>query len=369
MKSSLLPLVLPQQPAVATAVGRSSTPKEASASIDPTVDAGLVFAAVGSTLPAAFRLGDGGVLPDSATRDPSLPGEPGSCITPGGVRVACQREGVKLTFASDREVLFAPDGYVHLRDGSVAGPFTSGIEFTLADGCLVRVDRSGSRRAPIVAVDVIGGEAAVSLWRRGSPVRERARGDSRLPPVFCLGGGDVLYRAAAAGPLVALSRVLAPKEIALGRKLPRHRLCLQVGPMIESLQALALSRGARWHESAAAEVGLILAKESEVWRQDLPVPPRTSSDPLQYLLVAGYDLTLREVNGVVQVEIGRHQEKPFVQWRLGYLGSVCYLDDSPQSGTDATAVPVVVPRLQVMLLRNDIREVTSVLEAVRGTQR
>lgn len=365
---SLLLLPLPQQPANATSP-RVPTPNPAPAStsvVDPNVDNGLIFAATNATIPAAFRLGDGGVHADFADRDQSMPGEPGSCTTPGGVRVDCQREGVKLTFPSGREVLCAPDGYVHLRCGSVAGPFESGLELLLADGSAVRIDRSGSRRAPIVAVDVIGAETAVTIWRRGSPVRERVRGDGRLPPVYCLGDGGALYRAAAAGPLVALSRVLAPREVALARKLPQERLCLQVGPMVESLQALSESREARLHPEAAKQVALILDQRSQVWREDLPVPPRTNSSPLQYLLLAGYDLTLREDNGVVAVELARHQEDPFVVWRLGYIGSVCYLDDSPQSGLDASPLPVVTPRLQVMLLRNDIREVTSVLEKVSG---
>ena len=60
-------------------------------------------------------------------------------LTPGGVRVVCRTAGVKLVFPSGRELLVAPDGYLHLRGGEVGGPFRGGVELWLADGA--RVDQ------------------------------------------------------------------------------------------------------------------------------------------------------------------------------------------------------------------------------------
>src|SRR5262245_28895145 len=143
--------LLPQNPtapaAPATPVDAAAQPAKVSVEtmVPDALESGLVLIARGSPPGHGWRLGDGGVRAAGAGAS-DLPGAPGECTTPGGVRVQCRSEGVKLTFASGRELLWAPDGFLHLRDGGVAGPFVGGVELRLQDGSCVRIDRGSSRR-------------------------------------------------------------------------------------------------------------------------------------------------------------------------------------------------------------------------------
>src|SRR6266581_3719188 len=84
----------------------------------------------GQTLGPECGLGDGGVAA-AAPREAAMRCEPGAGTSPGGVAIACRREGVRLLFAGGRELLFAPDGFLHLRSGEVAGQFGGGVELCL----------------------------------------------------------------------------------------------------------------------------------------------------------------------------------------------------------------------------------------------
>src|SRR5262245_12942014 len=162
----------PTAPAPATPVDAAAQPAAAAVEtlVPEALDSGLVLIARGAPAGHGWRLGDGGVLAADAQQN-DLSGERGECTTPGGVRVQCRSEGVKLTFASGRELLWAPDGFLHLRDGGVAGPFAGGVELRLQDGSCVRIDRGSSRRQALLAVDVaLASGRAVRLWWQTGPV-------------------------------------------------------------------------------------------------------------------------------------------------------------------------------------------------------
>src|SRR5262249_57265314 len=77
-------------------------------------------------------LGGGGV----AARPPATAAprrEPGTAVSPGGVAIDCRREGVRLTFPGGADLLFAPDGFLHLRRREHAGPVGRGGELPPPD--------------------------------------------------------------------------------------------------------------------------------------------------------------------------------------------------------------------------------------------
>jgi hypothetical protein len=273
---------------------------------------------------------------------------------------------VKLTFASGREVLFAPDGWLHLRDGSAEGPLPGGVELRLLDGACVRIARSSSRRARIGDVDVVTAEGeGVCLWRRGDAVREPARGDWNSERMFCLGDGGAIYRAVALGPMVMLQRALAPR----GDPRPEARLCLQVEPLLESLRGLLDTRAAAENPQAMAEVRLVLDNAARVLAADGPPPPRIRTDPLQFLLFAGYDLRLSPEEADVRLELARHGEPPFVEWRLGYISTVQVADAGMRPSNQRVPVNASLPELRPRLERNDIAIALAVLAALRSGAR
>lgn len=381
---TFLLLPLPQGPATAVPIeGAAAKPaaREKAKPGEVAPDTGLVLVPNDAALLLGLSIGDGGVRPvapreaveaSAATerrprrnaRPVPAEGEFGIGTTPGGVRVHCREEGVKLSFPSGRELLFAPDGFLHLRDGSCAGPFAAGVDLWIADGSRVLIDRSGSKRLPVETVELIAGEDSVRLWRRGAPVRERVRHASWAPPVFCLGDGGVLYEARATGPLVALSLVLADRHSLW----PKQRLALRTERLVSSMQDLLDSRMRRDEEKAAAEIDFLLQKKDEVFRVDRGAPSRVGSDPLQWLLSGGYDLEISHENGEVAVRIARHQEKPFVEWRLGYVDSICCLDETPEWGSDLRSMAGAEPGLQMTVLRNDVGRVTSVIDALKAAR-
>ena len=287
----------------------------------------------------------------------------GTCTTLGGVVVQCRREGVKLTFPSGRELLYAPDGHIHLRDGSVAGPFHQGVALRLSDGATVAIDRSGSRRSPIECVEGTAADESVCLYRRGNPTMEKARSAFRVPPVFCLGDGGSLYRVIALGPLVTFARALTPMD--QRQSMPEHRLCLLEGALVDSMTMLAASRARQRHPDSVAEIELILAEEGRVFRKDMPMPPRTGSSPLQYLLHAGYDLTLVEELGMIRMQLARHGRQPFLEWRLGYMTHICGMSATTEDGSGQERVDAALPDLQANLLYHEIDAAMAVVSAVQ----
>lgn len=388
---TFLLIPLPQAPSTLPTAPPRAEKAAKPATHDLAKDTGLVLVPSDAELLRGLALGDGGIAnggianggiasgPASVAVEAAATGERtsrrsvraalgdgelGIGTTPGGVRVHCLDEGVKLTFPSGRELLFAPDGHLHLRDGSHAGPFVAGVDLWLTDGSRVLIDRSGSKRLPVESVDVLAGEDSVRLWRRGTAVRERARQASWAQPVFCLGDGGALYEARATGPLVALSLVLADEKSAM----PKQRLALRTERLVASMEDLLASRMRRNEEKAAAEIDFLLQQKAEVFRVDRGAPARVGSDPLLWLLPGGYDLAIEHENGLVMARVARHQEKPFVEWRLGYVDSICCLDETPESGSDLRSMPSAELGLQITILRNDVARVTSVIDALKAAR-
>jgi hypothetical protein len=160
----------------------------------------------------ALGLGEGGIGEPVAPPGHAGDAVAGQDVTPGGVLVRAQREGVKLDFPSGAELLLAPDGGVHLREGARTMPSLHVVELWLADGTRVRAVRSPGRGMPLREVDVIRGDAAVSLWRGHLPLRQTT---APSPPsgtcYLALGRGDALYEGVALGPLIVLRRALCPQ--------------------------------------------------------------------------------------------------------------------------------------------------------------
>lgn len=366
-------LLVPQQPATrAPVVAQPAGKQPARATV--AVDTGLVVVHDGVSLSKGCLLGDGGVV--AATRsvaeassrrgarasEAPFRSQAGTCTTPGGVVVQCRREGVKLTFPNGRELLYAPDGHMHLRDGSEAGPFLAGIELRLADGTAVAIDRSGSRRAPIECVEVRNADESVCLFRRGNPTSEDARGAFRLPVAMCLGDGGSVYRAIALGPLVTLDRLLTPLESQMS--MPERRLCVLAGPLVDSMELLCASRAQRRHPESVQQLQLILSELESVFRKDAPMPPRTGSDPLQYLLHAGFDLRFAQEKGLVRMQLARNGAEPFVEWRLGYATSICGMSATTEEGSGAEVVAPPMPDLQAQLQYHEIDSAIHVVAAL-----
>ncbi|MDO8349423.1 MAG: hypothetical protein Q7T30_04245, partial [Planctomycetota bacterium] len=209
-------LWLPQQPTPPTAL--------------PMLHAEVVLTDAIDPVPlAAFGLGDGGI--DAGDAPGTLRWSNDGCTTPGGVRVQCLAVGVKLTFATGRELLLASDGTLHLRSGEKAGAFPFGAELRLGDGSAVRVVLAQGQSDRLRDVVVVAGERVLQPWRRGSPDREIGRQAPWAGVRLCCGGdgGDV-YRAIAIGPLVVLDRVLVAKERI--DTTPAERLVVLTAPLV-----------------------------------------------------------------------------------------------------------------------------------------
>lgn len=321
-------------------------------------DSGLVL--VGPQAPGldGFRLGDGGV---SSTPRELVVTDYGRCTTPGGVVIECRREGVRLGFPSGRAVLCGSDGYLHLRDGAVAGPFAQGVELMLGDGAKVRLDLSGSRRAPIEDVTVQVAGKATRLWlrkkARRDPVQTSRWVGERL---LCLGEGDVLYRALALGPVVTLQRVLAPKD----SKLPRQRLAIEVPSLITSLESLS-SELHRKEFAQKQALQVFLDHAPRILRLQGPAPSRIGSDPLTYQLGRYYEIDFVSMKSSLRLRLRRASQAPFVEWQLGYGTSVSAVEASRRIG-QAIAVPAVAPEMIVREERNELTQALAVFKALSG---
>ncbi|MCA8951473.1 MAG: hypothetical protein KDE27_18340 [Planctomycetes bacterium] len=356
--SAFLPLLAPQEPAPAAPV---AAPAE------------IVLAAELDPVPlSAFGLGPGGVEPAAAGRRPAaLCWTETGCTTPGGVQIECLGAGVKLTFPSERELLIAPDGFLHLRGGGVAGPFAAGLELRLGDGAAVRVQLSQAQRHRLRSVEVAHGDRAIELWRRGRRVQQHARvgfwGGVRL---CCCGDGGDLYRAIALGPLITLERVLVPggRESAT----PATRLVVLTRPMLAALAELP-----RQHRTpdpdlraAIAAVGLVAD------RADMILPPgaelqRAEPDQLRWVLRGGYELELAlEGDRAPRLSLFAGQSlRPMVEWAIAgnpaaFLNNP-HASDPGASRWRGNGVPLVftVPEFQV---RDALFEQPRALGAIRA---
>lgn len=263
--------------------------------------------------------GDGGIgTVEAAARGQS---DPGRLVTRGGVVVHCRPEGVKVAFPGGRELLFGPDGHLHLRDGAVVGPFGGGVALMIADGAEVRIERGGSRRAPIEQVVVVQDGAARRAWQRRDeelqPVRITSWVGDRL---FCLGDGGTLYRALAVGPLVTMRRVLEPRQKRAQDAMPELLLLLMVEPLVQSLHQLqaAQSRAELQHHPLLTE----LCEHVDAAFGGKGQPQRVGSSPLRYVLPSGVVLQLQVRGAEIAMGLRREAtEASFVEWHLAYGAS------------------------------------------------
>lgn len=320
---------------------------------------------------AAYGLGDGGVR--SAEPSAQLRTAPGEALTPGAVAVLVLDEGVRLTFPSGRELLFAPDGFLHLRTGECSGPFAAGVELFLGDGSVLRILRSGSRRDPIAEVTVIVGDERRLLWRRGRAVDEVARaGVSSGARLLCCGDGGELFVATSVTPLLVLARVLCPHG--RERQVPEVRVAVLTTPLLQSLQALARENvhpvgGQREALRLAAQV---TAAGGRIFAND-GVPRRVERKEPRYGLPGGFELGLAiavDEAPRLQLFTGRDAD-PFVEWTLGF-GSEARLLGAP-----AADAPIAVARGRVrvheavpaLAPRRELREQDAAFRLLRGLAR
>ena len=204
--------------------------------VAPTASAVVVGGAVsnGVVQISQLTLGDGGVRA-SRLRVRNARGE---VRTVGGVTIRAKSEGVKLDFPSGREVLVSPDGRIHLRSGEATLSFFRGVRLVLADDTVVTIRRSGGSRTLLESVEVeTGDEEAYRIWSGNRPSINSSRasaftGDS----LFALGDGGCFYTVSAAGPLLALERVLCPRD--LENQYPRRRVVVLGDVLARSLLEL-----------------------------------------------------------------------------------------------------------------------------------
>lgn len=315
---------------------------------------------------AAFGLGMGGL----DTRRPGpLRVAAGRCTTPGGIVVQCLGVGVKLTFPSGRELLLAPDGVLHLRDGAVGGPFRTGVELRLGDATRLRIKLSQAQRRQVREVVVVHGERQLRLWRRGRPVRESVRSNFwGGPRVCCCGDGGELYRAIAIGPLIALDRVLVP--VTREQDAPTERLVVLTEPLTRALGELP-----RVHRSRDPDLQPAVAAVAATSRRATTIFPagaglrRADHKNLRWLLRGGYELELA-LHGPraprLALFAGRAM-RPMVEWTLG-MGGAAFLTNprrepgaSRWRGNGVTLAPIA-PELQE---RRTLRERQLALAIIR----
>ncbi|MGB3968742.1 MAG: hypothetical protein WBO45_18555 [Planctomycetota bacterium] len=263
----------------------------------------------------AFGLGDGGI---AARARGVLRQDKDGCTTPGGVRVECRTAGVKLTFPSGRELLFAPDGCLHLRGGEVAGPFPSGAELRLGDGTAVRVALAQGQRERLREVVLVDGGFAVQPWHRGWPAREEPRSGAWAGVrLCCLGDGGDLYRPIALGPLVVLERVLVAED--RQDHAPRERLVVLCSPLMDSLATMR-----RQHRETDAAVRHAVAAVAAVAERGGEIFPagaalqRAEHDQLRWLLGGPFELGIDLAGPMaprLQLFAGRNPA-PMIEWTL-----------------------------------------------------
>jgi hypothetical protein len=264
---------------------------------------------------AEFGLGDGGV---GSRRDRELAWADDGVTTAGGVQIRCRSEGVRLQFPSGRELLVAPDGHLHLRQGEVGGPFPGGLELRLADDTVVRIVLVPSNRERLRDVVVFDQRHALQPWRRGQPALELPRpGGWPGVHVACCGDGGELYRVIALGPLVVLDRLLVPAE--RGTAAPTERLVVLTAPLRQSLAHLP-----RQHREPDAPVRRAVAAVAAVAQRSEAIFPegaalqRAERDRLRWLLRGGFELQL-DLEGTMAPRLqlfAGASPVPMVEWTL-----------------------------------------------------
>lgn len=264
---------------------------------------------------AEFGLGDGGIAPASRGL---LQWSGPDCKTAGGVRVQCLAAGVKMTFPSGRELLVAPDGFVHLRSGESAGPFPNGLELWLADGQTVRISLVPSETTRVRDVVVGDAERRLQPWRRGAAAAEIARNTGWAGVrVMCLGDGGDLYRAVALGPLVVLERLLVTEERQAAT--PEQRLVLLTTPLVQSLRTMQ-----RQHREPDAAVRQAITAVGEIADHgDLLFAAgaqlqRAERDRLRWLLRGGFEVELTLTGQLAPrlMLFAGESPRPLVEWSL-----------------------------------------------------
>ncbi|MFO1030652.1 MAG: hypothetical protein U1F60_06220 [Planctomycetota bacterium] len=263
---------------------------------------------------AEYGLGDGGVLRE---RDELRFTEHG-CVTPGGVEVDVKSVGVKLTFPSGRELLVAPDGFVHLRSGEQAGPFAGGLELRLADSAMVRIVLVPGADLRLRDVVVVHGDRALQPWRRGAAASEQPRVVG-WPGVHvsCGGDGGDLYRTIALGPLVVLERVLVAADREANT--PSERLVVLTAPLLRSLAQMP-----RQHRETDLPVRQAVAAVTAVAERGEAVFPagaslrRVEQDELRWQLEGGFELQV-DLDGPMAPRLSLFAGQsavPMVEWTL-----------------------------------------------------
>lgn len=308
-------------------------------------------------------LGSGGLgVVEAAAGD--RPAGKGRATSPGGVVVECREQGVKLTFPSGREVLVAPDGHLHLRDGAVSHQFGGGVALMLADGAEVRVLLNGSRRMPLQEVQLCAAGAAHRLWRR----RDADDAEVRLAPwhgdrLWCLGDGGALYRAVALGPLVTMRCELRPKD-ANDARLPENGLLLATGPVLASLQQLhgELSRAER---ERFREVSALCAAPEALFGGK-GVPRRIDGRALRYVLPSGYVLQIDLEGPAAVLRLSREAgSDAFAEWRLAYGADLRAIAvEANRQVSPLVRLAPLQPELAARLQRNESFLAFAVLRAL-----
>ncbi|MCC7063664.1 MAG: hypothetical protein IT456_12730 [Planctomycetes bacterium] len=299
----LLPQLLAQQPAVTPAL--------------PGLHPEVVLADDLDPVPLrAYGLGAGGI--DEKSVRGRLQWTTDGCTTAGGVRIECQPVGVKLTFPSGCELLFATDGVLHLRSGEKVGPFPFGAELRLGDGTNVRVLLAQGQRDRLREVAVVDGETCAWPWQRGKAARDidnaKAWGGVRL---CCCGEGGDVYRAVALGPLIVLDRLLvaADREATT----PRERLVVLTAALVKTMSLLRKQHTAPDPDLRQA-VGTVAAIAG---RADVVFPAgasllRAERHQLRWVLRAGYELelSLTGQNAPRLAFYSGRSLRPMVEWTL-----------------------------------------------------
>jgi hypothetical protein len=196
------------------------------------------FTHAGGLQLSELGLGSGGVLSKRAkVQQAALNHASGRAETVGGVRVNAQKEGVKLTFVSGRELLITPSACIHLRSGEHTLAFFGGVRLCLADGSVVTVKRGTSPKRPLTSVVVEDRGRVRRIWSGSRRVVHGSYSKAfQGSTLLVLGDGGSLYRANAAGPVVALSRVLCPADQV--NNVPARRLVIVGDVLARSLQLL-----------------------------------------------------------------------------------------------------------------------------------
>jgi hypothetical protein len=317
---------------------------------------------------ADFGLGGGGI---AAARSPRRWLDSG-CTTAGGVRVECLAVGVRLAFPSGRELLVAPDGFVHLRGGEVGGPFPGGLELRLADGDLVRITLVPGARQRLTSVVVGGGDQWLQPWRRGEPSRAEGRDTGWAGArAYCLGDGGELYRPIALGPLLVLDRVLGDAGAAAST--PNERLVLFPAPLLSALDAMQ-----RQHREPDPELRRALALVQAIVEHGDRILPagsgllRAERERLRWLLPAGFEIAF-ETTGQLAPRLQLFAPAatlPVVEWTVRADAAAFLVD--PRDGRpgrrwhgNGVRLPFVLGDLQARSERFERGQALAVIERLR----